>query len=135
MSLMTTRHVIKRKTSKKPKQKAKLKLVGYMEERDIADRAQQAWRDKGFDSSSVLREAFRAVLNGTDALASEWTIKESVLAKRVGLNKVTIARMRHDKKLVDESGPLWKQIGSNFLYDVERTRAFFMKTDNVSANA
>src|SRR5690242_17286731 len=98
---MTKQRAKVSKTSKKPKQKAKLKLVGYMEEREIADRAQRAWREKGFDSSSVLREAFRAVLNGADSLAGEWTIKESVLAKRVGLNKVTIARMRHDEKLVD----------------------------------
>lgn len=120
------------KTSKKPKQKAKHKLVGYMEERDIADRAQAAWREKGFDSSSVLREAFRSVLNGKAAGVTEWTIKESVLARRVGLNKVTIARMRRANQLEDELGPLWKQQGANFLYDVERTRAFFMKTETTT---
>src|SRR5688572_15095331 len=107
---MTAQRAKAQKTSKKPSKKARLKFVGYMEERDVADRAQQAWRDKGFDSSSVLREAFRAVLNGSPAIKSEWTIKESVLAKRVGLNKVTLARMRRDSKLVDEQGPLWKQI-------------------------
>lgn len=109
-----------------------MKLVGYMEERGIADQCQDLWRQQGADSSTVLREAFRAVLNGKKA-QTEWTIKESVLARRVGLNKVTIARMRRDEQLFDDKGPLWVQRGANFLYDVERSRAFFSAPTSATA--
>jgi hypothetical protein len=129
---MTTKRAKASQTAQKPSKKAKLKLVGYMEERDIADRCQAEWKRKGFDSSSVLREAFRAILNGSSVVADEWTIKESVLARRVGLNKVTLKRMRLNKELVDEQGPLWKKRGVHILYDVARTRAFFMKPVNAS---
>ena len=114
------------KTSKKKQQKKDLKLVGYMEERETADRCQREWKKKGFDLSTVLRDAFRAVLNG-HAAANEWTIKESALARRLGVHKVTVARMRTRGELVDEQGPLFTQRGVLVLYDVERTRAFFMQ--------
>jgi hypothetical protein len=109
------------KPSKTP---SKMKLVGYMEEREIADRIRRGLKAKGIDTTEILRNAYRGALDGAEA--DQWTMKESILARRIGLHKETIARMRRANKLQDEQGPLWSQHGTNFLYDVARSRAFFL---------
>ena len=111
--------------------KSDKKMVGYFEDRDIAERIHRELKKQGRETTEVLREAYRASVNGK-AAADEWTIKESTLARRVNLNKETIARMRRAGKLKDAAGPLWKQQGSNFLYDVKRTREFFLGSEGAA---
>lgn len=118
-----------------PKSKAKnktasdKKLVGYWEERKLAESIHRALKDSGRDTSEFLRSAYRSVLNNGNGQVA-WTMNEAKIARRVGLSPSTLKGMRERLELVDEHGAIWKKQKSGLvLYDVARTRKFFGVVD------
>lgn len=123
----------KTKTSAhKPKSKtAGKKLVGYWEERKLAEQIHSKLKEIGSDTSEVLRNAYRSVLDNGHA-QSEWTLKEAAIARRIGISKTTLKGMRDRNELVDDLGPIWRRptkSSAAVLYDVVRTRRFFGVVD------
>ena len=118
------RHRRRPAAKKAQKEKSDKKLVGYMEERDIAERIHRELKKQGRNTTEILQTAYRSSVDGGSDDA--WTAKESVIARKTGLHKETIARMRRAGHLKDEKGDLWQKRGSNYLYDVARTKAFFL---------
>jgi hypothetical protein len=121
---------------KKPGKSSRKTLVGYMEDRAIAQRVRGVLTERGTQVSDVLRSAFRAVLN-TNGDERQILLKESNMAKRIDVSKSTLRSMRERDELVDSAGPIWQRLteteNSTVYYDVERADRFFLKRGPLSA--
>ena len=132
---MAMRKSLAHKTAKA--QKTKTKLVGYWEDRTLAEKIHAALKKRGEETSEFLRRAYRSVLEDPNANAVEWTLKESVIARRLDISKSTLKAMRDRKELVDARGPIWhRRKGSKLvMYDVDRTKAFFLERQHSNGDS
>jgi len=132
---MAVRKKTTRTTAKAEKNKQK--LVGYWEDRTLAERIHAALKKRGEETSEFLRRAYRAVLDDANTNEVEWLLKESAIARRLDISKSTLKAMRDRKELVDEQGALWhrRKDSKLVLYDVERTKRYFLSRHTNGDNA